>query len=69
MTHEERAESERLLALLESAQAEFGRDAMRRLESPLRAAAGVEPMADTGDALRYPSGLFIPGLSGANRSP
>src|SRR5688572_26576491 len=65
MTDEERAESERLLALLESARAEFGRDAMRRLEGPIRAAAGVEPMAPTGEELRYPDGLFIPGLKSA----
>ena len=65
MTDEERAESERLLALLESARAEFGREAVRRLEQPIRAAAGVEPMADTGEELRYPDGLFIPGLKSA----
>ena len=65
MTDEERAESERLLAVLESARAEFGADAMRRLEAPIRAAAGVEEMADTGDPLRYPHGLFIPGMKSA----
>jgi aspartate beta-hydroxylase len=65
MTDEEHAESERLLAVLESARAEFGRDAMRRLEGPIRAAAGVEEMADTGDPLRYPHGLFIPGMKSA----
>jgi aspartyl/asparaginyl beta-hydroxylase (cupin superfamily) len=65
MTDEERSESERLLALLDSATAEFGRDALQRLAGPIRAVAGVEPRAETGEELRYPSGLFVPGLKSA----
>jgi|SRR5579883_363732 len=65
MTREERIESERKLAVLESARAQFGAEAIRRLEGPIRAAAKIEPMADTGDSLRYPDGLFIPGLKSA----
>ena len=59
------AESQRLLALLESARAEYGREAMRRLEQPILALAGLAPMAETGDDLRYPDGLFIPELKSA----
>jgi aspartyl/asparaginyl beta-hydroxylase (cupin superfamily) len=65
MTDKERIESERLLALLESARSEFGRDAVSGLEGPIRAAAGAEPRAATGDPLRYPDGLFIPALKSA----
>jgi aspartyl/asparaginyl beta-hydroxylase (cupin superfamily) len=65
MTDKERLESDRLLAVLESARTEFGPEAVRRLEGPIRAAAGVEPMAETGDPLRYPDGVFIPGLKSA----
>jgi hypothetical protein len=65
MTDKERIESERLLALLESARAEFGAEQVRRLEGPIRAAAGVEPKADTGDPLRYPDGVFVPELKSA----
>jgi hypothetical protein len=65
MTEAEQLESQRLLNLLESARGEFGADAVRRLEQPIRAAAGLEPMADTGEPLRYPDGLFIPGLKSA----
>ena len=62
MTDEERIESARLLAVLESARTEFGAEVLRRLEAPIRAAAGAEPMAITGEELRYPDGLYIPGL-------
>ncbi len=65
MTDEERIESQRLLAILEAARREFGASELRRLEGPIRAAAGVEPMADTGDPLRNPDGLYIPGLKSA----
>jgi hypothetical protein len=65
MTEAERAESERQLAVLESARKQFGAAAVRRLEGPIRASAGVEPPADTGDPLRYPDGLYIPGLKSA----
>jgi len=69
MTDEVRSESERLLAVLEAARAEFGPDALRRLESPMRVAADVEPIVPTGDKLRYPSRLFIPGLKSAPWHP
>lgn len=65
MTGTDRAESARLLAVLDAARAEFGAEAVRRLEQPIRAAAGLEPPADTGDPLRYPDGVFIPGLTSA----
>jgi hypothetical protein len=55
---------ERLLAILESAHSTFGPDAIRRIEKPIRAATLEEP-AGTGEELRYPSGLFIPGLKSA----
>lgn len=58
-------EQERLLGILESARREFGPEAVRRLERPVRAAAKLEPPEPTGDPLRYPSGLFIPGLKSA----
>lgn len=65
MTAEERAESGRILAVLEAAVAEFGKEELRRIASPVRAAAGLEPTADTGEPLRYPNGLYIPGLKSA----
>src|SRR4051812_5032400 len=65
MTDEERIESRRLLSVLDAARREFGPEALRRLEGSIRAAAGVEPMADTGDPLRRPDGLYIPGLKSA----
>jgi aspartate beta-hydroxylase len=65
MTDAERAESQRVLAVLDEAVAEFGASELRRVAGPIRAAAGVEPMADTLDPLRYPDGLFIPGLRSA----
>src|SRR5262245_58309681 len=65
MTDEERIESQRILAVLEAAHAEFGASELRRIASPVRAAAGAEPMAETGEALRYPDTLYIPGLKSA----
>jgi aspartate beta-hydroxylase len=62
MTDEARIESQRILAVLEAAMAEFGASELRRIAGPIRAAAGAEPPTDTGEAWRYPDGLFIPGL-------
>lgn len=56
-------ERERLLNLLERARREFGDAAVRRLQRPIRAAAGEEPLAPTGDPLRQPFGIFVPELS------
>jgi aspartyl/asparaginyl beta-hydroxylase (cupin superfamily) len=58
-------EPERLVALLESARKQYGAEALRRIESPIRAAAELEPPAPTGDPLRDPEGLFIPGIKSA----
>lgn len=63
------SETDRLLSLLESARTEFGAAAVARLEGPIRAVAGLAPPAATGDPLRYPEGLFIPGLSAAPWHP
>jgi aspartyl/asparaginyl beta-hydroxylase (cupin superfamily) len=65
MTAEERLESQRILAVLDAAHAEFGANELRRIAGPIRAAAGAEPMAETGEALRYPDTLYIPGLKSA----
>lgn len=62
MTDDERRESERILQVLEEAHQQYGASELRRIAGPIRAAAGIEPMAETGDELRYPDGLFIPGL-------
>lgn len=56
---------EHLLSVLEIARKKYGSDALRRIESPIRAAAGLEPMAETGETLRYPEGIFVPGLKSA----
>lgn len=58
-------EQERLLGILDSALTRFGRDAVRRLEQPLRRVAEAEEPQPTGDPLRYPHGLFIPELKSA----
>jgi hypothetical protein len=65
MTDAERDESHRKLAVLEAARAKYGRDAVTRLEQPVRAAAGLEELANTGEELRSPDGVFIPGLTSA----
>lgn len=69
MTAEERIESKRILTVLEAAYAEFGASELRRIAGPIRAAAGAEPMAATGEALRYPDLLYIPGLKSAAWHP
>jgi hypothetical protein len=69
MTENERIESERLLAILASARKEFGSEQLRRLEGPIRAAARLEPLVETGDPFRYPDGVFIPGLKSAAWHP
>jgi len=56
---------EHLLSVLESARAKYGSAELGRVEGPIRAAAGLEPMAETGEELRYPEGLFVPGLKSA----
>lgn len=58
-------DEEYLISVLDSARAEFGPEAIRRVEGPIRAAAGLEPPAPTGDPLRYPEGIYIPGLKSA----
>src|SRR5262245_16819441 len=58
-------EAERLVGILEAARREFGAEGVRRIEAPVRAAAGLEPPAPTGEALRYPEGLFVPGIKSA----
>jgi aspartate beta-hydroxylase len=58
-------EQARLLGILDSARNEHGAGAVGRLERPIRAAAGVEEMEPTGDPLRRPHGVYIPGLRSA----
>jgi hypothetical protein len=55
-------EPERLLQVLESARAEFGRDALRRLEGPILAAAGKQPQAKFEHPYQSPPSLYVPGL-------
>jgi hypothetical protein len=59
------ADAEYLVSVLDSARTEFGPEALKRIEGPIRAAAGLEPPAPTGDPLRYPEGIYIPGLKSA----
>jgi hypothetical protein len=65
MTDTGQAEAQRQLAILEAARARYGAEAVGRLEGPIRASAGLEEPADTGDPLRYPDGVYIPGLKSA----
>jgi hypothetical protein len=65
MTDAEQVEARRQLAVLDAARQKYGADALRRIEHPIRAAAGQEEPADTGDPLRYPDGLYVPGIKSA----
>ena len=59
------SEAERRLRVLEEARAEFGAEALRRLEGPVLALAGRGPCAASNDPYQQPGGLFIPELKTA----
>jgi aspartyl/asparaginyl beta-hydroxylase (cupin superfamily) len=59
------SEAERRLRVLEEARAEFGPEALRRLEGPVLALAGRCPCATSNDPYQRPNGLFIPELKAA----
>jgi aspartate beta-hydroxylase len=56
---------ERLEGVLEAAKAEFGPEALRRLERPILAAAGRRPGAPPASPDQRPGGLYVPGLKAA----
>ena len=62
------SDDKHLISLLESAKAQFGASALRRLETPLRVTAGLEQRA-AADPSRSPGGIFIPELTAAPWHP